>query len=122
MADARALLRAHRADNRIKQPHATYSDAGKLLCRLCHETVKSESLWDGHIRGANHRRNVAATVQTRTQPTPGERVNDDEEEGRNTTTTNTNKRKLDDLDTPAVRILHDDEPAVAPRTLPSGPR
>ena len=78
MADARALLRAHRADNRIKHPHATYSDAGKLLCKLCHETVKSESLWDGHVRGANHRRNLAAatTVQTRTQPTAG----DDEEE------------------------------------------
>ena len=115
MADARALLRAHRADNRIKHPHATYSDAGKLLCRLCHETVKSESLWDGHLRGANHRRNVAATVQARTQPTPGERVNDnDEGEGRNTTTTtttNTNKRKLDDLDTPMSDAADADEHA-----------
>ncbi|RYP71186.1 hypothetical protein DL771_004986 [Monosporascus sp. 5C6A] len=64
MADARALLRAHRVDNRIKHPHAAYSDAGKLLCKLCHEAVKSEALWDGHIRGANHRRNLQNMTQT----------------------------------------------------------
>ncbi|RYP88162.1 hypothetical protein DL770_004667 [Monosporascus sp. CRB-9-2] len=64
MADARALLRAHRADNRIKHPHAAYSDAGKLLCKLCHEAVKSEALWEGHIRGSNHRRNLQNITRT----------------------------------------------------------
>ncbi|RYP10583.1 hypothetical protein DL764_000553 [Monosporascus ibericus] len=64
MADARALLRAHRADNRIKHQHAAYSDAGKLLCKLCHEAIKTEALWEGHIRGANHRRNLQNGTQT----------------------------------------------------------
>ncbi|KAI1387943.1 uncharacterized protein F4822DRAFT_296614 [Hypoxylon trugodes] len=68
MADARALLRAHRAENRIKHPHAAYSDAGKLLCKLCHEPVKTESLWDSHIRGANHTKRLQ-TLQSN-EPTP----------------------------------------------------
>ncbi|KAI8631221.1 hypothetical protein F5Y19DRAFT_24424 [Xylariaceae sp. FL1651] len=64
MADARALLRAHRAENRIKHPHAAYSDAGKLLCKLCHDIVKSESLWDAHIRSQNHRQRLQALQQS----------------------------------------------------------
>ncbi|KAI1656376.1 hypothetical protein F4813DRAFT_134144 [Daldinia decipiens] len=60
MADARALLRAHRAENRIKHPHAAYSDAGKLLCKLCHEPVKTEALWESHIRNSNHRKRAQA--------------------------------------------------------------
>ncbi|KAI1141866.1 hypothetical protein F5Y05DRAFT_410425 [Hypoxylon sp. FL0543] len=55
MADARALLRAHKAENRIKHPLAAYSDAGKLLCKACHEQVRSEALWDAHIQSDNHR-------------------------------------------------------------------
>ncbi|KAI1123248.1 hypothetical protein F5Y10DRAFT_252125 [Nemania abortiva] len=68
MADARALLRAHRAENRIKHPHAAYSDVGKLLCKLCHDVVKTESLWDAHIRGQPHRQRVQALQQQ--QPSP----------------------------------------------------
>ncbi|KAI1817258.1 hypothetical protein GGS20DRAFT_533309 [Poronia punctata] len=65
MADARALLRAHRVENRVKHPYATYSDAGKLLCKLCREAVKAESLWDAHIRGKSHREKVQALQQER---------------------------------------------------------
>ncbi|KAI1420335.1 hypothetical protein F5Y12DRAFT_136107 [Xylaria sp. FL1777] len=68
MADARALLRAHRAENRIKHPHAAYSDAGKLLCKLCHDVVKTESLWDTHIRSQTHRQRLQ-TLQRQQQPT-----------------------------------------------------
>ncbi|KAI0973429.1 hypothetical protein F4678DRAFT_426696 [Xylaria arbuscula] len=71
MADARALLRAHRAENRIKHPHAAYSDAGKLLCKLCHDVIKTESLWDTHIRSQNHRqRHQALQRQQQQQPSP----------------------------------------------------
>lgn len=74
MADARALLRAHRAAHRIEHPHAAYSDAGKLLCKLCHENVKSETLWDGHVRSAGHRDKQAALQpsqsQSQSQPPP----------------------------------------------------
>ncbi|KAK8062172.1 hypothetical protein PG997_014269 [Apiospora hydei] len=68
MSDARALLRAHRAANRIEHPHAAYSDAGKLLCKLCHEAVKSESLWDGHVRSPAHRQKLTALQSQQQQP------------------------------------------------------
>ncbi|KAI0009358.1 hypothetical protein F4779DRAFT_582514 [Xylariaceae sp. FL0662B] len=87
MADARALLRAHRAEHRIKHPHAAYSDAGKLLCKLCHEPVKSDTLWDGHIRGPNHRRKLQA-LQSQATST----------EAPTNITTTTSKRKLGEVD------------------------
>ncbi|KAK1980640.1 hypothetical protein LZ30DRAFT_119955 [Colletotrichum cereale] len=63
MADVRSLLRQQRAARRIEHPHAAYSDAGKLLCTLCHEAIKSESLWDGHVRGSGHATNLKAAQQ-----------------------------------------------------------
>lgn len=54
MADVRSLLRQQRASRRINHPFAAYSDAGKLLCSLCREEVKAESLWEQHIKGARH--------------------------------------------------------------------
>ncbi|KAI2609661.1 uncharacterized protein GGS25DRAFT_485659 [Hypoxylon fragiforme] len=82
MADARALLRAHRAENRIKHPYAAYSDAGKLLCKLCHEPIKSDALWEGHIRGPSHTKRL----QNHSQPQLVDRSDND----------NGGKRKLDD--------------------------
>ncbi|KAI2621334.1 hypothetical protein GGS21DRAFT_535977 [Xylaria nigripes] len=65
--DARALLRAHRAENRIKHPLATYSDAGKLFCKLCQDAVKTESLWDMHTRSQSHRQRLQALQQQQQQ-------------------------------------------------------
>lgn len=58
MADVRSLLRQQRAARRIVHPHASYSDTGKLLCTVCHEQVKAESRWDGHIRSPAHLQRV----------------------------------------------------------------
>jgi zinc finger protein 830 len=58
MADVRALLRQQRAARRVEHPHASYSDSGKLVCTVCSEHVKTESLWDGHLRGAGHRQRL----------------------------------------------------------------
>ncbi|KAK1722501.1 uncharacterized protein BDZ83DRAFT_653857 [Colletotrichum acutatum] len=66
MADVRSLLRQQRAARRIEHPHAAYSDAGKLLCTLCHEAIKSESLWDSHIRGSGHTAKVKVVQQAST--------------------------------------------------------
>lgn len=55
MADVRSLLRQQRAARKITHPNAAYSEAGKLLCTLCHEQLKSDALWEGHIRSAGHR-------------------------------------------------------------------
>ncbi|KAK8078788.1 hypothetical protein PG994_002595 [Apiospora phragmitis] len=104
MSDARSLLRAHRAANRIEHPHAAYSDAGKLLCKLCHEAVKSESLWDGHLRSAAHRQKLTALQerQQQEQPQSSSRPAAAPTETNTTTTTINHKRKHgideDDID------------------------
>ncbi|KAK3987964.1 hypothetical protein QBC44DRAFT_330217 [Cladorrhinum sp. PSN332] len=59
MADVRALLRQQRAARRIEHPLAAYSDSGKKLsCTVCRELIKSEALWDGHLRSAGHRQRL----------------------------------------------------------------
>lgn len=64
MADVRALLRQQRAARRIEHPHASYSDAGKLVCTVCNEPIKTESLWDGHLRSAGHRQRLQSLQQS----------------------------------------------------------
>lgn len=54
MADVRSLLRNERTARRISHPHATYSTTGTLVCLVCHIQLKSESLWNGHLRSAQH--------------------------------------------------------------------
>ncbi|PHH63918.1 hypothetical protein CDD81_5366 [Ophiocordyceps australis] len=58
MSDVRALLRQQRAARRIQHPLASYTDAGKLLCTLCRDYVRTESLWDKHIRSSSHQQKV----------------------------------------------------------------
>ncbi|KAK6956555.1 hypothetical protein Daesc_001833 [Daldinia eschscholtzii] len=91
MADARALLRAHRAENRIKHPHAAYSDAGKLLCKLCHEPVKTEALWESHVRSPNHKTRAQAIQSNNLSSQPPQGVSSSTEGGNG-------KRKHDDID------------------------
>lgn len=55
MADVRSLLRQQQAARRITHPHAQYSESGKLSCSLCRESVKTEALWEAHVRSAPHR-------------------------------------------------------------------
>ncbi|OAP65242.1 hypothetical protein AYL99_01214 [Fonsecaea erecta] len=59
MADVRALLAAERQARRITHPHLTYTKSGMLICTVCNLNVKSEALWEGHLKSANHRRNAA---------------------------------------------------------------
>jgi len=54
MADVRSLLRNERASRRITHPHASYSTTGKLICLPCQLQLKSESLWNGHLRSSQH--------------------------------------------------------------------
>ncbi|KJK81660.1 hypothetical protein H634G_02921 [Metarhizium anisopliae BRIP 53293] len=79
MADARSLLRQQKASRRIDHPHAAYSAAGKLLCTLCREQVKAESLWDGHLLSQGHKHRVQqkkVTQTTSTSPMPEPAPND----------------------------------------------
>ncbi|KAL2350411.1 hypothetical protein BJ546DRAFT_400194 [Cryomyces antarcticus] len=54
MADVRSLLRSERASRRITHPHATYSKSGALVCLACNLQLKSEALWDPHVRSNQH--------------------------------------------------------------------
>jgi zinc finger protein 830 len=54
MADVRSLLKNERAARRIQHKYASYSTTGTLLCTVCHLQLKSEALWDGHLRSAGH--------------------------------------------------------------------
>jgi len=63
MADIRALLAAERQSRRISHPHLSYTKSGLLTCTVCHLNVKSEALWEGHLRSANHRKNAQASLE-----------------------------------------------------------
>ncbi|KAI4721439.1 hypothetical protein E4T48_02226 [Aureobasidium sp. EXF-10727] len=67
MADVRSLLRNERVSRRINHPHANYSDSGKLVCVVCNVQIKTESLWDNHVRSPQH---VARLDHLRANPPP----------------------------------------------------
>lgn len=67
MADVRSLLRQQRDARRIQHPLAAYSDAGKLLCTLCREQIRADSMWDSHLQGANHKQKAAAGARPATR-------------------------------------------------------
>ncbi|PKS11309.1 hypothetical protein jhhlp_003071 [Lomentospora prolificans] len=82
MADVRSLLRQQQAARRITHPHALYTESGKLSCLLCGEPVKTEALWDAHVRSPPHRQRLQALAATR-------------ERERAAGPSNSTKRKLD---------------------------
>lgn len=53
MADVRSLLKNERAARRVQHKHASYS-TGTLLCTVCHLQVKSEALWEPHLKSPGH--------------------------------------------------------------------
>lgn len=68
MADVRSLLRQQQAARRITHPCAIYTESGKLSCILCDELVKTESLWDTHLRSKSHRSRVQARTDASAAP------------------------------------------------------
>lgn len=53
MADVRSMLKNERAARKIQHKYASYA-TGTLLCSVCRLQLKSETLWDGHLRSAGH--------------------------------------------------------------------
>jgi len=77
MADVRALLAAERQARRITHPHLSYTKSGILLCNVCNLNVKSETLWEGHLRSANHRKNALASQEPTMKPLKRKHEDDD---------------------------------------------
>ncbi|CEJ80087.1 hypothetical protein VHEMI00292 [[Torrubiella] hemipterigena] len=71
MADVRSLLRQQRDARRIQHPLAAYSDAGKLLCTLCREQIRADSMWDSHLQGASHKQKAATGARQATRDDAG---------------------------------------------------
>lgn len=102
MADVRSLLRQQRAARRIEHPYAAYSDAGKLLCTLCHEQIKTESLWDSHVQSSPHRSHVQKLQQHQKE------TNDQPKDGESGTGAGTGARVVAGL-APQQKRKHDDD-------------
>ncbi|KFY47101.1 hypothetical protein V495_02104 [Pseudogymnoascus sp. VKM F-4514 (FW-929)] len=85
MADVRSLLRNERNARRISHQHAKYTEAGRLYCVVCRLELKSESLWDGHLRSKGHSTllkrngNDSGSPAGSTEPEPAQTKNSDEE-------------------------------------------
>jgi zinc finger protein 830 len=62
MADVRALLAAERSSRRLTHPDISYTKSGLIQCTVCHLNIRSESLWEGHLKSANHRKNASAAL------------------------------------------------------------
>jgi zinc finger protein 830 len=58
MADVRSLLRSEQASRRTTHPNLSYTKSGLLNCLVCNLIIKAESLWEGHLRSANHKKNL----------------------------------------------------------------
>ena len=58
MADVRSLLRNEQASRRINHPTLSYTKSGSLNCMVCNLIIKSGSLWEGHLKSANHKKNA----------------------------------------------------------------
>ena len=66
MADVRSLLKTQRSSRQIRHPHAVYSSKGQLSCSLCRLLLKSESLWDQHLRSKQHTASLTKAQEERT--------------------------------------------------------
>lgn len=67
MSDVRLLLKEQRAARRVQHKHASYSKTGNLVCTICNFQIKSESLWEGHVRSAGHMMRLAKVQEQEEQ-------------------------------------------------------
>lgn len=54
MADVRSMLKQERASRRINHQQASYSASGQLLCLVCQLHLKSDVLWEPHLKSFQH--------------------------------------------------------------------
>ncbi|KAI9702873.1 MAG: hypothetical protein M1836_008087 [Candelina mexicana] len=113
MADVRSLLRSERASRRISHPQATYSTTGTLVCLVCHIQLKSESLWDSHLRSAQHAMRLQRIRDGTLGRPPGTPAP-------TATETSSKKRKADDRDSEEVEGRKKSKGVEKGNKLPAG--
>lgn len=119
MADVRALLAAERQSRRIKHPALTYTKTGALICNVCQLNVKSESLWDGHLRSANHKKNARAAEEAASRSLKRRRDEDEDEDRQDRTDADLDRRKMPksraaSLAEKQAQVTFQEEPEVIP--------
>lgn len=67
MADVRAMLKNERTARKIQHKHASYA-TGTLLCIVCRLQLKSDVLWEGHLRSAGHIMRLEKLEESREAP------------------------------------------------------
>ena len=97
MADVRSMLRNERVARRMNHPHLTYSTTGTLVCLVCHIQLKSEALWNNHLKSNQHAMRLQrirdnALGRPPGAPPPAENSNEQLPESTNSS----KKRKADD--------------------------
>jgi zinc finger protein 830 len=126
MTDVRALLAAERSKRRITHPHLTYTKSNALICNVCQLNVKSEALWDGHLRSANHKKNAKAAQDASTRSLKRKHEDDDEVVGPQQSRPNIKvpKSRAASLAEKQARVSFKDEVDVmpdAPISVPARP-
>jgi zinc finger protein 830 len=61
------MLKNERAARKIQHKYASYT-TGTLLCTVCRLQLKSETLWDGHLRSAGHIMRVQKLEENEQEP------------------------------------------------------
>ncbi|KAI4880777.1 hypothetical protein NFI96_003779 [Prochilodus magdalenae] len=69
--------RAAERQRRVQSPFAKYTSAGRLMCTVCGEHVKSEAVWQAHVLGRGHKDKVG---QLKEGQGPGLKRKKEEEE------------------------------------------
>ena len=82
--DVRTLLRTELASRRISHPYASYTSTGTLTCSLCAQQIKSQSLWETHLRSPYHLARAAALGKGKSAGGVGGQLPGDEHKKRKT--------------------------------------
>ncbi|XP_066537764.1 zinc finger protein 830 [Hoplias malabaricus] len=56
--DLRRMMKEKQRERRIDSPLAKYTSSGRLVCAVCGEHVRSETLWQAHLLSRGHKERV----------------------------------------------------------------
>lgn len=103
--NVRSLLRKELSSRRITHPYASYTNnkSNLLTCTVCHLIIKTEALWEGHLRSPNHRKNVQKLQDRQEQQRQENGTGDDEHQSAG------KKRKADEVDADRADAGRDDD-------------
>ncbi|KAL6491033.1 hypothetical protein MHYP_G00013780 [Metynnis hypsauchen] len=73
--------RAAERQRRVQSPFAKYTSAGRLMCALCGEQMKSEAVWQAHVLGRGHKERVGRLKEGQEQGQKRKKEEEEEQQG-----------------------------------------